>query len=179
MPMTSNSLNKRTKYGGQLLLAIAFLFLLILSAKLSIDLGIVNFTFQTLMLGLAYYFLERKWRLAIIAIYLGLGIVGLKVFSGGVGWSYFTSQPLGFFIGFVVVAFLPRSSPKFLNILLYFIQLHLIIVVLGLFNIVLIYAPYYDTLMLGLKLLPGLIIKSLLGSLLVFYVHHRLRIRPQ
>jgi biotin transport system substrate-specific component len=101
MLMLRNSWNKRLK-GKHSLVAGAFLLLVILGAKIDLDLGgTVSFTLQTLFLGLAYFYLPRLWKFVLIALYLSLGIVGVPVFNGGAGWDYFSSWPLGFFAGFV------------------------------------------------------------------------------
>jgi len=148
----------------------AFLFLLIAGAKVDFDIrGNVSFTLQTLVLGLAYYFLPRNWRLSLILMYLLLGILGFSVFNSGSGWSYFISWPLGFFIGFIVSTFLktPKQS-NYWRILGYFLWLHAIIVVLGT-----TWLAYYTNLQqkgieTAMELLPGALIKSGIGAMLVW-----------
>ncbi|MBT8327596.1 MAG: biotin transporter BioY, partial [Bacteroidia bacterium] len=111
--------------------------LLIVGSKIDINLGgLVSFTLQTLFLGLAYYFLPRNWKLAVISVYLILGIAGLPVFNGGSGWSYFTSWPLGFFIGFVCAAFITEpSAHNFYNSLAFFLQVHVVILTIGIIGV--------------------------------------------
>ncbi|MDA8886133.1 biotin transporter BioY [Bacteroidia bacterium] len=148
------------------LLVGAFLLLLILGAKVDLDLGgVVSFTLQTLFLGLAYYYLPVRWRFALILTYLGLGIAGVPVFNGGTGWKYFSSWPLGFFVGFVLAAFilLPRVI-GFISAFGYFLGMHLVIVLLGV-----LWMFYYggsgsSPMEVILELLPGAIIKSLVGA---------------
>jgi hypothetical protein len=114
---------------------------------------------------LAYYYLPIRWRFILIVVYLGLGIVGLAVFNGGVGWAYFSSWPMGFFVGFVATAFVSRPmGNRFLPVLGYFVQIHLVIVLLG----VMWMAHYVGSFSKGLEtlaeLVPGIVIKSLVGA---------------
>lgn len=148
----------------------AFLFLVILGAKVDLDLGgNVSFTLQTLVLGIAYYFLPKYWRLTLIVTYLLLGILGFSVFNGGVGWPYFISWPLGFFVGFVVAAlFPPPLFTSFWPVLGYFLLLHIAIVVIGVSWLSIYANSAQKGLETALELLPGAAIKSVLGALLVW-----------
>lgn len=166
--MLRSNLNK-TSNGKHSLLAGAFLLLVILGAKLDLDLGgLVSFTLQTLFLGLGYYYLPIKWRLAVIFCYLSLGILGVPVFYGGVGWSYFTSWPLGFFVGFVLAAVVPTPSvtgviPSFV----FMLQIHAVIVVAGIVGIAWYTGSYITALETAIDILPGAVIKSAVGALVV------------
>ena len=95
--LTLRSKNKLNNIVKHSLIAGAFLLLVVFGAKIDLDLGgSVSFTLQTLFLGLAYYYLPIRWRFLLIIVYLGLGIVGLAVFNGGVGWVLATgSVPTG------------------------------------------------------------------------------------
>ncbi|MEY2923623.1 MAG: hypothetical protein RLZZ337_163 [Bacteroidota bacterium] len=169
--MLTNTSNNNKIFGlRQLLITVAFLFLLILGAKIDLNLGgKVSFTLQTLVLGIAYYFLSKRWRLALIFIYLTLGIMGISVFNSGAGWDYFISWPLGFFIGFLVAALLPttRDNSSWPP-LIYFLFLHAIIIVLGACWI----AVYTNSTQNGIEtlieLLPGVFIKSGVGAALIW-----------
>jgi biotin transport system substrate-specific component len=154
------------------LLAGAFLLLLILGAKVDIDLGgLVSFTLQTLFLGLAYYYLPIPFRLVVILSYLVLGIVGVPVFNGGVGWNYFISWPFGFFVGFVLAAFIPKPVHRtFISGFRYFIHIHVVIVVLGLIGIFHQGGSHMSPWEHTLDLLPGLVIKSVAGAGIIWYV---------
>ena len=153
----------------------AFLFLmgLVLGAKLDLDFGgLVSFTLQTLFLGLAYYYLPTKWRLAAILIYLALGILGVPVFNGGVGWSYFISFPLGFFIGFVLAAMVPRPSTNgLMSVFIFMLQIHAVIVVAGIVGIAWYSGSYITALETAMDILPGAVIKSAVGAAVVLGVN--------
>mgnify|MGYP001040430981 CR=1 FL=1 len=157
----------------------AFLFLLIAGAKIDLDFGgNVSFTLQTLVLGLAYYFLPRNWRLTLILTYLLLGIFGFSVYNGGSGWSYFVSWPLGFFVGFILAAFLkiPKQNSYWL-LLGYFLLLHAIIVVLGSTWLAFYANSAYKGLETALELLPGAIIKSGVGTGIILIISSNSRLK--
>jgi biotin transporter BioY len=151
------------------LLTGAFLLLLVLAAKIDLDFGCyISFTLQTLILGLAYYFLPLQWRLVLIISYLCFGIAGLPVFNGGVGFNYFVSWPLGFFIGFVVAAAVPKPTQNsFIYTFGYFVLLHFIIVALGIIWLFYLGGSPSSPLKVALELLPGAGIKSLVGASVV------------
>jgi len=91
--------------------------------------------------------------------------VGLAVFNGGVGWAYFSSWPMGFFVGFVVTAFVYRpTGNRFLPVLGYFVLIHLIIMLIG----VMWMAYYLGSFSKGLEtlvdILPGAVLKSFAGA---------------
>ena len=170
MPTLKNNIGLKQQQ-KHWLLAGAFLFLLIVGAKIDLDFGErVSFTLQTLFLGLAYFNLPIRCRIVLISTYLLLGILGLPVFNGGVGWSYFSSYPLGFFVGFVVAAVFPiPKQSTFLSDFMYLIVLHLIILSFGILWLV-----YYNTLASAVQtmngLLIGMVIKSLVGSFVVLFL---------
>jgi biotin transport system substrate-specific component len=161
---TNKSLHQDFK--KHFILGSAFLFLLIAGAKIDLDVGgNISFTLQTLVLGLAYYYLPRNSRFGLIFTYLFLGIIGLPVFNGGAGWAYLISWPLGFFIGFVVSGFLqsPTDNSYWLLILVYFLLLHAVIVGFGVTWLAIYANSAYNGLETAFELLPGAIIKSGLG----------------
>src|SRR5699024_2449456 len=74
-------------------------------SQISIPIGTVPFTLQTLAVGLvASTFRFRDASLSILVYWL-LGAIGLPVFAGGAGGiSAFVSRPAGFLGGFIVFA---------------------------------------------------------------------------
>jgi biotin transporter BioY len=171
MPMLRNSRNERLNE-RHLLLVSAFLLLVILGAKVDLDLGgVVSFTLQTLFLGIGYCYLPVRWRLLLIGVYLILGILGLPVFNKDVGWEYFSSWPLGFFLGFLLAAFIPAPTSHYFSPLFkYFIELHGVILVLGAIWYGLFTGSAIAALETTLDILPGVIIKSFLGSFLIILI---------
>lgn len=174
MPMLRNKIQLLlSKKHSPLVGAFLFLLLVVAGAKMDIDLGgKVSFTLQTLFLSLAYFYLPIKWRLAVIVIYLVLGVSGVPVFNGEPSWSYFTSWPLGFFIGFVVSAAIPSPSyTTFISVFGYFLFIHGIILALGvtwMFYFGGSFSPPWDVV---LDLLPGAAIKSACGTGVVFGIN--------
>jgi biotin transporter BioY len=165
MLMLKNSWNKRLN-GKHSLVAGAFLLLVILGAKIDLDLGgTVSFTLQTLFLGLAYFYLPGPWKLVFIAVYLSLGIAGFSVFNGGAGWDYFSSWPLGFFVGFILAAVVPKpTSNTFFSTLVYITQIQLVIVLLGVMWLAYFTGSFSKGLETLAELVPGIVIKSLTGA---------------
>mgnify|MGYP000618850861 FL=1 len=163
-------INKRTDIKSiekHSLLTGAFLLALVLSAKADIDLGgLVSFTLQTLVLGIGYFLLPKIWRFVLILAYIALGIAGLRVFNGGVGWAYVISWPLGFF---VLAAYI--STPKKItlsNLFSYFLQIHIVIVTLGICVLGWHTGSVHKAIDTLFELLPGIVIKSLLGTGLIW-----------
>jgi len=166
-------INKRTDIKSiqkHSLLTGAFLLALVISAKADIDLGgLVSFTLQTLVLGIGYFLLPKIWRFVLILVYIALGIAGLSVFNGGVGWAYVISWPLGFFVGFVLAAYI--STPKKItlsNLFSYFLQIHIVIVTLGIYVLGWHTGSVHKAIDTLFELLPGIVIKSLLGTGLIW-----------
>ena len=152
------------------LMAGAFLLLLILGAKIDLDVGgIVSFTLQTLFLGLAYYYLPRAFRIGLIVVYLFLGVIGIPVFNGGVGWSYFTSWPLGFFVGFLVSAFIPVVQPRgFASAVRFFAQMHGVIIICGIVWVGVYASSSIQACETFSQILPGAFIKTFAGAGIVW-----------
>ena len=131
------------------------------------------FTLQTLAMGLCFFYMPRKHRLLAILIYLGIGIAGLPVFSDGrSGWEYFSlNRVLGYFLGFILVAFMnPMKQGKWTSAFTYFISLHVIIVGMGSLLIAIGEKSFKPIPDIFSTLLPGMLIKSVLGVLLLLLI---------
>ena len=153
-----------------LLTASAFFVLVIVGAKVDLDLGgLVSFTLQTLFLGLAYYYLPTLWSLFLVLSYLALGAVGIPVFNGGAGWNYFVSWPLGFFIGFVLATAVPSpSSNGLMPALSFFLKIHVVIAIAGIVGIARYRSSYSSALETAIDILPGAVIKSVAAAFIVY-----------
>ena len=83
--------------------------LLTLSAKIKIPFYPVPMTMQTFVILLIGITLGYKIGLAIVALYLLEGIIGLPVFANspekGIGIVYFTGPTMGYLIGFLVAVY--------------------------------------------------------------------------
>ncbi len=150
---------------------------LIIASKISIDLVFspVPITLQTLAVLLIAFLFEKRLSVIIILTYLLLGLFGFAVFAGSkVGLSAFTGATGGFLIGFLIAAYLISIinerliKPSFLSYFILFILGHLIISIIGLGKL---YFHVGDRFLeLGFyPFLPGLFIKSLIGTFIIYY----------
>lgn len=169
------TINKKPKpIFKQLLLGVAFLLFLILSGQFSISAGLeVPFTLQTLVIGLLVFYLNRNTAIAVIAVYLLLAYLEFPVLSGGDGgWEKMSDASLGFLIGFLVAAFLSDKVLNFHDNPFYkglnsFFMIHLIILLCG-FIVMSIQTGYQGALATSWALLPGAVIKSILGAVIIW-----------
>jgi len=78
-----------------------FLALLIISAQLSITVGLTKFTLQLLLVIVMAEFLDLKNSLLVLTCYIVLGLIGVPVFaSWGGGIAYVLAPTFGFVYGF-------------------------------------------------------------------------------
>ena len=88
-----------------------FTALIILSSYVTIPLGPVPVTLQTLMVLLAGFLLGPVWGLASVLVWMVLGCVGLPVFNQGQAGIVMLAGPTGgFILSFPVVAWLAGKS---------------------------------------------------------------------
>lgn len=118
---------KESQLIKQVFIALLGTVVLAISSKIKIPFYPVPMTMQTfvvLFIGLLF-----GWRmgLAIVALYLFEGILGLPVFSGtpekGIGIIYFTGPTMGYLTGFLVTVFLAGHFNYNKNIFLNFIKI--------------------------------------------------------
>lgn len=100
--------------------------LLAVSAWVSVPLGPIPFTLQTMALALILAVLDRPTAILAVAVYLLLGAIGLPVFSGFSGGVMRLVGPTGgflwgFLVGMIVattlVRLLPQTMPLFARVL--------------------------------------------------------------
>lgn len=100
--------------------------LLAVSAWVSVPLGPIPFTLQTMALALIPAVLDRPTAILAVAVYLLLGAIGLPVFSGFSGGVMRLVGPTGgflwgFLVGMIVattlVRLLPQTMPLFARVL--------------------------------------------------------------
>ena len=104
--IASRALGARSGLAAQVGLAVAGSLLLAISAKLSVQLGPVPFSFQTLALIVIAACYGRNLAVATVVLYLAEGLVGLPVFTPTTapGAAAFVGPTGGFLAGFVVCA---------------------------------------------------------------------------
>ncbi len=94
-----------------ILLAAAFTALIIVGSYISIPVGAVPITLQTLFVLLAGLLAGKRIALTSVGLYLILGAVGLPVFSGGGGgFAHFSGPTGGFLLGLLLMAFISGSA---------------------------------------------------------------------
>ena len=84
--------------------------LLVCSAWVTVPLGPVPFTLQTLVLALLPQVLSRRDAMAVVVTYVVLGLVGLPVFSSFQGGFSALAGPTGGFIWAFVISMYPSAT---------------------------------------------------------------------
>lgn len=122
---------------NDMVLVALFIALITIGAFMSIPVGPVSVTLQTLFVMLSGFFLGRKAFLA-CSIYVIMGLLGLPVFAGFQGGiSYLFKPSFGFLIGmifasiFVNFMFERLKKINFINSLIIFLLASLIIYLFG------------------------------------------------
>lgn len=84
-----------------------FIAMITVGAWISLPIGLVSVTMQTLMVMLAGLILPRRMAIMAVSGYLLLGLLGAPVFAGGVGGVIIFSKPsFGFLLGFLPLVWL-------------------------------------------------------------------------
>ena len=83
---------------------VIFLSLLIISSKISVEIGIISITLQTFAVTITCYLLKWKKSLIVFLAYIIMGLVGLPVFSVGGGIYYLLKPSFGFILGFLGIS---------------------------------------------------------------------------
>lgn len=93
--------------------------LLIVASKLSIYTSFVPFTLQLLIILIISLLVDFKNALLIISIYIGIGLIGIPVFSSSIASVAILIHPsFGFILGFLLIAFvIPLLKLKINNYL--------------------------------------------------------------
>jgi biotin transport system substrate-specific component len=131
---------RQTKIIKYLLIALIGTIILAVSAKIRIPFYPVPMTMQTLIVLLIGVGFGPRFGVAIVALYLFEGIIGLPVFSGtpekGIGIIYFTGPTMGYLLGFLIATYISGKFVYDNNIFKTFLKLSFaitLIYILGLF----------------------------------------------
>lgn len=90
----------------ELTLTAMFIALIAVGAWISLPIGLVSVTMQTLVVMVAGLVLPRRAAIMAVSGYLLLGLLGLPVFAGGSGGIAILAKPsLGFLLGFIPLVF--------------------------------------------------------------------------
>lgn len=120
-----------------LVLVAMFTALMSVAAYIQVPLPPVAISLQTLVALLAGLVLGQRFGPLSILVYLGVGLVGIPVFTSGGGISYLLKPSFGYLIGFIPAAWLVgfiTKNPKGLSmsqLLLLAIGAHLVIYAIG------------------------------------------------
>ncbi|MCO4818664.1 MAG: biotin transporter BioY [Bacteroidetes bacterium] len=154
---------------------------LILIGPLSIDIPTIPLTLQTFVLVVtAYWF---RWSAVFAAvIYILAGLAGLPIFSGfEANPAILLSPSAGFVIGFPVmslsVVILQNNSTGFFKALMLFLVAHVTLIMFAVIYNYFAGFSFIGFTYIFLRLMPSLLIKSILASLVVNYVGVPKRLR--
>lgn len=141
-------------------------------------LGPIPMTLQSLVLLMLAAVLGKKNGTIITALYLLAGAVGLPVLAGfQSGFEHFAGRTAGFLWAFPLVSFylgwqIERGQKTFIHFIIYFFRAHILLLIAG---AIVAYGNYGGELYQGIiRLLPGLLIKTIVGGLLSFYLIKKL-----
>lgn len=152
---------------------------ILLLAPWSMDLGPVPLTLQTLIIFIGASLLPWRTAMLVIMAYLSLGALGLPVFGHHTsGFEKLYGPTAGFLWGFVFCAgFIALESQRgefhFYRAILLFLQAHLLLLIPG-FLVLYFQIPGIDSWGTLVKLIPGLILKSVLGGIIAAQIRRRL-----
>ena len=118
---------KQSKAIKMLFVALIGTVILAISSKIKIPFYPVPMTMQTLVILLIGIRFGWKLGMAIVALYLFEGMIGLPVFSGtpekGIGLIYFTGPTMGYLVGFLIAVFFAGKFQYNNNLIINFLKL--------------------------------------------------------
>ncbi len=130
----------------------------------------VPITLQSFFVILVASVLPARLSFSAILGYLILGGLGLPVFASfSAGWNVLAGKSLGFFLGFLLTPLVLSNSywkeqdSAWLRILEWVLA-HVFILVLGFSMLAARFGPTYINIQSWIHLLPGLVLKSVLGG---------------
>lgn len=160
-------------------ISLGVLIAILLLAPWSIDLGPIPLTLQTFVIFIGASLLPWRWSVLVVLIYLALGALGLPVFGHhSYGWEKLIGATAGFLWGFVIcAAYVSYASEKeelnFFRGMLIFLRAHLILLIPG-FLVLYFQLPGAKLWSTLVHLIPGLIIKSILGGIIAAQIRAKL-----
>ncbi|RLD24338.1 MAG: biotin transporter BioY [Bacteroidetes bacterium] len=153
-----------------------FLFLLCTVGPLSFKWGPVPFSFQSFFILISPFVFKRKDAVSLILIYLFLGAIGVPVFAGYTGGIEKLYGPTsGFLWGFIPVVFilsLFKESESLFRVFILLLLGHLLLFIPG-FLVLKFQKPEIELLDLFIWFVPGIIIKSGIGDMVVMGLKKR------
>ncbi len=150
-----------------------------LLAPIKFSAGPVPVSLQTLVLFTVAAIAGKRLGAAIALAYLILGGLGLPVFAGfTAGWEKLfgdSAVTAGFLWGFVPVCYflgwaIRKTEQTFFHYILQFFRAHILLLICGFFVLYFFQSDVSKLFEALIRLLPGLLIKSLVGGLLSFWI---------
>ena len=160
-------------------IALGVLASLLLIAPFSIDLGPIPLTLQTFCIFIGASLLSWRSAAIVVLIYLASGALGLPVFGHHTaGFEKLHGATSGFLWGFVLCAIFvsiesARKEFHFYRAIIVLVQAHLLLLIPG-FLVLYYQLPGADLWATLMKLLPGLIIKSIIGGIIASQIRRLL-----
>jgi len=154
------------------------LLVIYLLAPMFFYLGPIPITLQTFVLFSVAALLGKKTGFLLSFVYLASGAAGLPVFAGWQGgYEHLLGRTAGFLWGFPVVCYyigwqVEKGQHTFIHYIIYFFRAHLLLLIPG---AIVAYSNYGSELFQGIvRLMPGMLIKTIAGGLLTFWLIKKL-----
>lgn len=150
-----------------------------LLAPIRLDIGPVGFTLQTFIIFTVAALLNARLAALLTTVYILIGSFGLPIFGGYTsGVEKLTGYTAGFIWGFIpVAAFVGwacnRGPQSFFHYIVHFFRAHILLLIPGLLVLYFTY-PGVDIWATLIRLLPGLLVKTILGGILAYSLKKKL-----
>jgi len=149
-------------------------------APISLDFGILPLTLQSLCLFIAFSLLPMEAGLSLGIAYLLLGAIGFPVFgTHTAGWEKLIGPTSGFLWGFLICGWyiaweVKQGDFNFFKAMTVFLKAHGILLIPG-FLVLYLQVEGLEIWPTLVRLLPGILIKSILGGLIAAALRNRFK----
>lgn len=171
-------MSKDFKVGALSLLAICLI------APLEFGFAGIPVTLQSLVIFVCAGLMHPKTSAAVLLLYLLLGGMGVPVFADyHAGWAKLVGPTAGFLWGFLLVALfiswqVQQKELHFFNAIILIFVSHIILLIPG-FIVLELQMPAVNLWPTFVGLIPGLLIKSMAGGLLLAYLRAKVLRAPE
>ena len=162
----------------QILFALIALIITCLLGPIFFYLGPIPMTLQSLILFLVAAIFGKRIGLIVALSYLALGAAGLPVFAAWQGGhEHLLGKTAGFLWAFPLVCYylgwqVENGQKTFIHLIIYFFRAHIILLIPG---ALIAYGSYGSDLFQAIiRLTPGLLIKTIIGGLLSYWIIKKL-----
>lgn len=138
--------------------------------------GPIPMTLQSLAILMVAAIFGKRTGLIVALLYLLLGAIGLPIFAGfQSGFDRFISRTAGFLWAYPLAAYYlgwqcEHGEKTWIHTIIYFFRAQLLIIIIGVIGAYLVLqneSLLWDGIV---KLLPGLLLKTIVGGLLAYYL---------